>query len=453
MFGFKRLPVSLGLTSTLRCRQALIGCLLALGVSTGAAGTLLLVRWQAERAAGADVQMMLGQASRQILESVESRRRTVDMLQDALDRAPELGEEEREALAKSAAEHTPQLIGNGWVDRKNAFHWWVAPSGLTSQELEELSRQVVGRVWMRDLFGVSSAFTLHAGAAERPLLVAMKPLRARAGRGTRIIALFELKPLLEEALKSLPAEMKEGDRLLYRSGRWKENGAGADRVDQRVMRFNENRWLLRIQRPVIALLPMAWVRFFLILTAALALSALMGILWVTERMRHLAVTDALTGLSNRRFFFEQWEGEVERAKRYKRPLSCLMVDLNGFKRVNDLLGHAAGDRLLRQAAGEIQSRLRKSDLLARYGGDEFVIALPETNLRQAFAAAQKLREIAIPAPFVHPVRLSVGIGQLQEGDSPQEVIQRADADLYSSRHVSGAGRGSREEPEVISLAQ
>ena len=159
-----------------------------------------------------------------------------------------------------------------------------------------------------------------------------------------------------------------------------------------------------------------------------------------KRLRQMAITDDLTGLHNRRFFLDRWEWECERAKRYKRPLACLMIDVNGFKQVNDRLGHHAGDLILKQVAQELTTALRQSDILARFGGDEFIIALPETSFAQANAVAEKLRHVSIPVPGraehrLSPISLSVGISRVEQDDeSPLEILQAADQSLYASKH-------------------
>jgi diguanylate cyclase (GGDEF)-like protein len=153
----------------------------------------------------------------------------------------------------------------------------------------------------------------------------------------------------------------------------------------------------------------------------------------------MASTDELTTLHNRRFFLERWNEEVARAKRYRRNLSCLVIDVNGFKQINDQTGHLMGDLVLRQVSSGLRKQLRKTDLLARFGGDEFVVALPETEMAQASRVAKKLRgldfnrEETLARDRVGPVSLSVGVAQLQENDSPLAVIERADQDLYASR--------------------
>ena len=118
-----------------------------------------------------------------------------------------------------------------------------------------------------------------------------------------------------------------------------------------------------------------------------------------------------------------------------------MIDVNQFKRVNDLLGHPTGDALLRQVAEALRGQLRHADIVARYGGDEFIIALPEATIAQASAVAEKLRELDINGPWsahphIGPARLSVGVGTISRQDSSEAVIQEADADLYATRRVA-----------------
>jgi diguanylate cyclase (GGDEF)-like protein len=120
-----------------------------------------------------------------------------------------------------------------------------------------------------------------------------------------------------------------------------------------------------------------------------------------------------------------------------------MIDVNGFKQVNDFLGHHAGDQVLQRVAKELTQHLRHSDILARFGGDEFIIALPETSFEQATAVAEKLRGLAIQGPWSNhqqlgPVRLSVGLSHVQANPSAQQMIQQADAALYASKHAAKA---------------
>ena len=106
----------------------------------------------------------------------------------------------------------------------------------------------------------------------------------------------------------------------------------------------------------------------------------------------VARTDELTGLPNRRYLVEELERQVAAARRYRRPLAALLVDIDGFKTVNDEQGHAAGDQLLRDVAALLKRRCRRSDFVARLAGDEFVVLLPDTGRREAAAIARELAE-------------------------------------------------------------
>lgn len=109
-----------------------------------------------------------------------------------------------------------------------------------------------------------------------------------------------------------------------------------------------------------------------------------------EEIRHLAVTDALTNLYNRRKLEDTMDAEIERASRYRRPLSLIMLDLDGLKRINDTYGHPSGDSVLIAVAQVIRSRIRKVDLATRFGGDEFVIVLPEADEHEATLVARDI---------------------------------------------------------------
>ena len=131
------------------------------------------------------------------------------------------------------------------------------------------------------------------------------------------------------------------------------------------------------------------------------------------RLEHLAVTDALTGLYNRRFLQERIDQEVERAARYALPLSCLMLDVDNFKHVNDTWGHLTGDAVLRGISARMQGCIRRVDLIARYGGEEFVIILPQTGGAGAVTEAERMRAAIGDAPIdtlTGPVAVTASIG-------------------------------------------
>jgi diguanylate cyclase (GGDEF)-like protein/PAS domain S-box-containing protein len=160
----------------------------------------------------------------------------------------------------------------------------------------------------------------------------------------------------------------------------------------------------------------------------------------TRRLHRLAETDALTGLLNRRSFREQSEREWVRALRYERPLACIMADIDFFKRVNDSHGHAAGDATLTRIAQLFARQCRPSDLVCRYGGEEFCILAPETNEPGAARLAERMRQALADTPIqVGGVELRVTssfgvadcVGELNTVD---ELVERADRMLHVAKN-------------------
>lgn len=155
---------------------------------------------------------------------------------------------------------------------------------------------------------------------------------------------------------------------------------------------------------------------------------------LTKALEKLAVTDGLTGLANRRLFDEALAREIIRAQRYQRPLSLLMMDVNDFKRLNDERGHVAGDEVLRTLASLIRAQLRASDFAARYGGDEFVVILPESDAAMARNVAEKL-EAAIEAILGqdHGPMVSIGRAAFQPKMTSAALLELADQDMYRNK--------------------
>ncbi len=158
-----------------------------------------------------------------------------------------------------------------------------------------------------------------------------------------------------------------------------------------------------------------------------------------EEVKRLSMTDALTGCFNRRALDERLPAEVERSRRYQRPLSVVFADLDHFKRVNDEFGHAAGDAVLRDMARRYRGALRSQvDWIARYGGEEFVVVLPESREQEALHLAYRLRSITRSGPVQvqgrdFHVTASFGVAQLEPGETLEELLARADALLYRAK--------------------
>lgn len=159
-------------------------------------------------------------------------------------------------------------------------------------------------------------------------------------------------------------------------------------------------------------------------------------------MEHLALHDELTSLYNRRAINEALETEMLRGRRYERPLSVLMIDLDHFKTINDTYGHGVGDEILRQIARRLTSTLRATDVVGRYGGEEFLAVLPETAAEAAARAAENVRLAVESQPFLTsagPLSLTVSIGVAaavaDEPHAPDDLIRQADEALYEAKRA------------------
>ncbi|MBW2183776.1 MAG: diguanylate cyclase [Deltaproteobacteria bacterium] len=173
--------------------------------------------------------------------------------------------------------------------------------------------------------------------------------------------------------------------------------------------------------------------------------------------KNLAIHDGLTEIYNRRYFNQTVPRELERAKRYKNPLSFLMVDIDYFKKFNDTQGHLAGDWALKRISQVLMGSIRIPDMVLRYGGEEFAVVLPETNKSNAIVVAERIRTNVsvtrfLDSGFIPTQHLTVSIGVCTfpvDAQNLQEVIENADKHLYSAKRL---GRDricfSSEEKEV-----
>jgi diguanylate cyclase (GGDEF)-like protein len=160
------------------------------------------------------------------------------------------------------------------------------------------------------------------------------------------------------------------------------------------------------------------------------------------QMEQLAAVDMLTGLANRRSLLTQLGTEFRRARRYGLPMSLVLLDLDNFKAVNDGHGHLTGDAALSRVGGILRSFARAVDVAGRYGGEEFLLVMPHTNLVGAVSVADRIRQ-SIEAAVIHdaegrPVRISCSVGTVEmdaEVKTEQELIARADRALYKAKNA------------------
>jgi diguanylate cyclase (GGDEF)-like protein len=156
---------------------------------------------------------------------------------------------------------------------------------------------------------------------------------------------------------------------------------------------------------------------------------------LTDELTRLAENDYLTGLYNRSKLTEKLEVELKRHQRYKRELSVILIDVDYFKQTNDSMGHIAGDRLLKAISSRISDTIRDVDILGRWGGEEFLVICPETDLQGATLLAKKLRESIERAPFgdLGSKTVSCGVAAIESNTSLVTLIHRADQALYAAK--------------------
>src|SRR5229473_2363931 len=159
-----------------------------------------------------------------------------------------------------------------------------------------------------------------------------------------------------------------------------------------------------------------------------------------QKAQEQAITDGLTGVKTHRFFMEALSAEWKRSTRAGRAFALVLMDLDRFKFVNDFYGHLEGDLVLQRVGQILETNCRRSDVVARYGGDEFVILMPETTMEQARQLSSKLRGWVAADPLLREKNISASFGIAcypLHGASPQELIQVADASMYLSKHQGG----------------
>ena len=188
--------------------------------------------------------------------------------------------------------------------------------------------------------------------------------------------------------------------------------------------------------------------------AILTITALLGFLFfftlrltkkisdAHQQIEKMAIADVLTGLFNRRHVLERFSEEMDRAKRLKKELGCIMIDIDNFKAINDTYGHLVGDKTLREVSDILKNSIRTYDIAGRYGGEEFLIILPDTPFQETLNLAERIRkrikESPVPQSELIPpisVTISLGVATMMDKDiSIDNMIKRADDGLYVAKN-------------------
>jgi len=174
----------------------------------------------------------------------------------------------------------------------------------------------------------------------------------------------------------------------------------------------------------------------------------------TLKFRNMAHTDSLTQLQNRRGFFDEFDAELARCMRHAVPFSLLLLDVDHFKLFNDSFGHSAGDEVLKKVAAILAANVRGTDIVGRYGGEEFIVLLPTTEVEGSLGVAERLREAIEAGPWLErPITVSIGAATLDlVAENGLRLIEEADRSLYASK-ASGRNRTTHYlEPAVDELA-
>ena len=160
-----------------------------------------------------------------------------------------------------------------------------------------------------------------------------------------------------------------------------------------------------------------------------------------RELAYLSSKDPVTGVYNRKKFDDAMDEWISLSKRYGNPLSLILLDIDDFKAVNDNYGHIVGDSVLKNIAATVSRSIRDTDIFARWGGDEFVILLPNTDIRQAETLAERIRECIASNPLDHPrdITCSFGVAAYEENDTKQSLLRRVD-DLLLKAKASGKDR-------------
>lgn len=274
-----------------------------------------------------------------------------------------------------------------------------------------LARHTFNDALLRTYRGLSLAYE-QQGKLDKALI---------AQRAYSDLMRFDLEQQSGEAAQRMQAQLE--------TQRYADDNARLQAIRiQQELQLEENKQLLRLQ----ILVHLLGTSMFCLVLYMLLRSRLNA-----RRMHTLAVTDELTGLLNRRAILQRGQEEWLRAARFHHPFSCLMLDIDHFKAINDNCGHAAGDEVLKRIANVLGDLVRKTDHIGRLGGEEFLVLAPETDRTQAITLAERIR-IGIQSAGIESIgerriSASIGIAGLHNEESLEQLIRHADKALYTAK--------------------
>src|SRR3989338_8654225 len=269
------------------------------------------------------------------MRSLQSRRGTLTLLRDTLYLQSDLTIEQQRALGASAVEHTRHLLGTAVVRASQPPTWWVEPKSVSAGERAQLTRAIVTRTQTPGVWRVPSTFVVPAGK-NRMLLVMLEPLRAPSYRQSAVLGVFDLNTFFEDFFSSTlparyPVQLLSDETLLYRSSGWQAMSKDPPPIlEERRVNLDAARWRLQMQPGHTSVVQtLSWVNVLFVALSVIAGCGVTMLIWlfaartwilqravtrrtaalrrVTTRLRHMAITDELTGLYNRRFFLNRWD--------------------------------------------------------------------------------------------------------------------------------------------------
>ncbi len=263
----------------------------------------------------------------------------------------------------------------------------------------------------------------------------------------------ELKRFIEKNFSKLHTKWHKLKLLLI-----KYESNHSKKIKQKIIDLSERCWNIAddvvLNTQIMTQYKISGIKIFYIILGINILSAILVILlvylYIKKRLEYESSHDSLTDIYNKRAFEEILESLIANAKRYSRPLSIIIFDIDNFKSINDEFGHKTGDKVLSKLANIIKSSIRKGDIFCRVGGEEFVILCPETDEKSAFKVAEKIRKLVERTAFsdVGKITISLGIAEYKNNQTKEDFFKSADTAMYFAKN-SGKNRSEIYNEKII----